>query len=204
MSSAGSVTNLISLLKAGDAGAAEKLWELFSARLLNLARDKLHRHTFGVADEEDIVLSALGSFFSGAKRGEFTRLSDRQKLWRLLAVLTKRKAIDLLDRETSAKRRAGKVENGLAGVDEPRPDKSVLAIPGIIDPKLSPELQAMTNDACQKLLDDLGDVQLRSIAVWKLEGYSDGEIAGMLGCAVRTVERKLQLIRRVWCQASDA
>jgi DNA-directed RNA polymerase specialized sigma24 family protein len=203
MSSAGSVTNLISLLRAGDAEAAEKLWELFSARLLELARDNLQKHTFGVADEEDIVLSAFGSFFSGAARGEYTRLSDRQKLWSLLAILTKRKAIDLLDRETAAKRDCARVENGPGGLERAKADPSALAIPGIVDPTLSPELQAMTNDACQKLLDDLGDVQLRSIAIWKLEGYSDDEIAGMLGCAVRTVERKLRLIRRLWCQATS-
>jgi DNA-directed RNA polymerase specialized sigma24 family protein len=35
------------------------------------------------------------------------------------------------------------------------------------------------------------------VAVWKMEGYTNEEIAGKLGCATRTVERKLFLIRRV-------
>jgi DNA-directed RNA polymerase specialized sigma24 family protein len=36
--------------------------------------------------------------------------------------------------------------------------------------------------------------------LWKLEGYTNQEIAGKLGCALRTVERTLRLIRRIWNQ----
>jgi len=39
---------------------------------------------------------------------------------------------------------------------------------------------------------------LRSIAVWKWEGYSNREIASMLGCCSRTIERKLDVIRTIW------
>jgi hypothetical protein len=39
---------------------------------------------------------------------------------------------------------------------------------------------------------------MRSIAVWKWEGYSNEEIALMLGCCVRTITRKLELIRTIW------
>ena len=35
------------------------------------------------------------------------------------------------------------------------------------------------------------------VAIWKMEGYTNEEIAGRLKCATRTVERKLFLIRRV-------
>src|SRR5262249_35803221 len=34
---------------------------------------------------------------------------------------------------------------------------------------------------------------LRQIALWKLEGYTNVEIAAQLGCTVRTVERKIAL-----------
>jgi IS30 family transposase len=44
----------------------------------------------------------------------------------------------------------------------------------------------------------LGDDQLRQIAVWKLEGYSNAEIAAKLGRSDATVERKLKLIRELW------
>jgi len=39
---------------------------------------------------------------------------------------------------------------------------------------------------------------LRSIAVWKMEGYTVEEIAARLGCVPRTIERKLRTIRELW------
>ena len=38
----------------------------------------------------------------------------------------------------------------------------------------------------------------RAIALWKMEGFTTEEIASKLDCTTRTVERKLQLIRRLW------
>jgi DNA-binding CsgD family transcriptional regulator len=39
---------------------------------------------------------------------------------------------------------------------------------------------------------------LAQIAVWKMEGHTDKEVAQQLGCATRTVERKLERIREKW------
>jgi len=49
-------------------------------------------------------------------------------------------------------------------------------------------------------LDRLGDDTLRSVALWKMEGHSEKEIAAQLGCAQRTVARKLRRIRILWSQ----
>jgi DNA-directed RNA polymerase specialized sigma24 family protein len=38
----------------------------------------------------------------------------------------------------------------------------------------------------------------------RLEGYSNDEIAARLGCVTRTVERKLDLIRKVWSREREA
>ena len=38
---------------------------------------------------------------------------------------------------------------------------------------------------------------LKKIAVWRLEGATIDEIADKLGCAHRTVDRKLDLIKKV-------
>jgi len=50
----------------------------------------------------------------------------------------------------------------------------------------------------ERLLGGLGDDVLRSVAVWKLEGYTVKEIAAKLGRSPATVERKLRLIRDTW------
>jgi DNA-directed RNA polymerase specialized sigma24 family protein len=55
-------------------------------------------------------------------------------------------------------------------------------------------------DEYQRLLGRLGEPDLRAIALWKVEGWSNEDIAGRLGCATRTVERKLLRIRIVWSE----
>jgi DNA-directed RNA polymerase specialized sigma24 family protein len=53
-------------------------------------------------------------------------------------------------------------------------------------------------EECERLLGVLNDEQLRSVAVWKMEGYTTAEIAERLHCVPRTIERKLRVIREVW------
>ena len=62
----------------------------------------------------------------------------------------------------------------------------------------TPEFAAEMAEQCQRLLDRLGQGELRSVALWKMEGYSVDEIAAKLGCAPRTVDRKLWVIRSLW------
>jgi DNA-directed RNA polymerase specialized sigma24 family protein len=53
-------------------------------------------------------------------------------------------------------------------------------------------------EQCEILLQRLGDDTLREVAVLKLEGYRNQEMAGRMGCSLRSIERKLELIRKVW------
>ena len=66
-----SVTNWIGRLKAGDAAAANPLWNVYFRRLVCLARNRLPRASRQAADEEDVALSAFNSFCAGAARGAF-------------------------------------------------------------------------------------------------------------------------------------
>ncbi len=52
----------------------------------------------------------------------------------------------------------------------------------------------------ERLLGLLGDSRLRSIAVWKWEDYTNEEIAAMLGCTTRTIERKVKVIQAFWAE----
>ena len=68
----------------------------------------------------------------------------------------------------------------------------------VVGDEPTPEFAALVADECERLLDRLGDDGLRRVAVWKMEGYSNEEIAGMLGSSLRTVARKLVAIRVIW------
>jgi DNA-directed RNA polymerase specialized sigma24 family protein len=147
-----------------------------------------------MADEEDVALSAFDSFCRGAAVGRFPQLVDRNDLGPLLVLITARKAIHLLKHERRQKRGGGKVqgETELAGAD----DEPLLA--QVIGQEPTPEFAAQVAEECRRLLEQLGDEELRSIALWKMEGYTSEEIAARLGCVPRTVERRLQVIRTLW------
>lgn len=65
-------------------------------------------------------------------------------------------------------------------------------------PDPSPEFAVELAEEYHRLLDALGDDELRRVAVRKVEGYSNQEIADEIRRSVATVERKLRLIRQIW------
>lgn len=71
-------------------------------------------------------------------------------------------------------------------------------------PDPSPAFAAEVAENCQRLLDLLGEAELRRIALSKMEGYTTEEIAGQMNCVPRTVERKLRLIRHLWEKESPS
>lgn len=151
-SSDGSITCWIDQLQAGDLAAAQPLWERYFHRLVELARRKLGAKP-RVADGEDVALSAFDSFCRGLKRGRFPELQDRDNLWKLLVVLTARKASHLVRDENRLKRGGGQtngMDKELAQAASQEPD---------------PEFAAEVAENCQRLLGLLGDPELRAIAV---------------------------------------
>jgi DNA-directed RNA polymerase specialized sigma24 family protein len=186
----GNVSQWLDQLRDGDPEAAERLWEAYFPRLAGLARLKLRGTSTAAADAEDVALSAFASFFRGVERGRFPRLNDRDNLWRLLVVLTVRKAAHQV-------RDAGRVKRGGAAVVGNE------ALDQVVGPEPSPAFAAEVAEECRRLLTALADPDLETIALWKMEGYTNDEIAARLGCAVRTAERKLRLIRAVWEKETD-
>jgi DNA-directed RNA polymerase specialized sigma24 family protein len=57
---------------------------------------------------------------------------------------------------------------------------------------------ARSGGAARRLLEVLPDEALRQVALLKLEGYTNEEIAGQKDCAPQTVGRWLALIRKTW------
>jgi ECF sigma factor len=102
-----SVTRWIRSLEAGDNHAAEKLWNRYFEDLVRLARARLRGASRAMANEEDAALSAFDGFCKGVARGRYPQLEDREDLWRLLDVITERKAFDQARRERRQKRGGG-------------------------------------------------------------------------------------------------
>jgi DNA-directed RNA polymerase specialized sigma24 family protein len=203
----GSITGWLGDLRDGDQAAAQPLWEHYFSKLVTIARTKLRRmrKTTADQDEEDAALSAFNSFCAGAARGKFPQLADRDDIWRLLVVITARKAMAQANREGRQKRGGGRVveEAVLFGHGLGAADGSLAGLERIAAQGPSPEFAAMMAEECGRLLDSLDDDSLRQVALSRMEGYNNDEIAEQLGCARRTVARRLDLIRKTWLAAEE-
>ncbi len=191
------VTQWIESLANGDQEAATQLWEEYFEKLARLARRKLDGLPLRDSDENDIVQSAMYSFYEGAKKHRFDALRNRDDLWKLLVTITARKVTAKRRKHFAQKRGGGKVRGEsifIHGDDE----EAEAGIGNVLGSEPTPELAADLAENCQTLLDRLDDEILRQIALLTLQGYKTEEIAGKLDCTRRTVERKLNRIREIW------
>ena len=62
----------------------------------------------------------------------------------------------------------------------------------------TPEFAAQVAEQVQQLLDDLKEQLLRDVALMKMEGFNNEEIAVKLDCSPRSVTRRLKVIRTIW------
>src|SRR5262249_47371871 len=154
--------------------AAQPLWERYFRRLAGLARKKLHAARRREADEEDVALSAFDSLCRGAMHGRFPRLTDRHDLWSLLVVITVRKAYDLLAYENRRRPPGGQVRGESVLLD--LIDGAGKGFDAVVGSEPTPGAVAQVAEECQRLLDKLRDNELRAIAVWKMEGFTNEEI----------------------------
>ncbi len=195
-----SVTQWLPGIKAGDAADIERLWERYFHRLVRLAGAKLPEHCRRAYDEEDVAISAFQSFCERAGQGQFPRMEGRDDLWRLLAMLTVRKACLMIRHQTRQKRGGGRVmgESAFAGhgpnLEAPETD----GLRAVVGREPTPEDAASFTETFDDLIRKLNDKNLKTIALGRLEGRSSEEIAAELGTSVRTIDRKLKLIRAIW------
>lgn len=184
-------------LRKGDNRAAQAVWEAYFDRLVALSRQKLASIPRRVADEEDVALSALKSFCRGVAADRFPKLDDRHDLWKVLVTITVRKSIAERRRQTSQKRGGGRVRGESAFAARPADAREDMGIDQVLGPQPTPELIATLAEEYGNLLGQL-DEPFQQIAILKMEGYTNREIAERLDVALRTVERRLDHIRQSW------
>jgi RNA polymerase sigma factor (sigma-70 family) len=186
----GSITHAFQQLRAGDALAAGELFERFFPRLVGLAKKTLAGRPQRAADADDAAQSAFASFCQRASGGQFGDLLKRDDLWNLLGTITVRKSLQQARREGAAKRGGG-ATLGEDLLRDPAGRQAALEDLAVQMPVHEFDL------ACEELLAQLDDEQ-RQIAILRLMGYRNREVAEKLDCTERKVERKLQLVRLKW------
>lgn len=189
-----SVRRWVARLQTGDDAAAQRLWEVFFDRLVHLAHNRLQLRHQRVIDAEDIALSAFGTFCKGVEERRFPKLADQFDLWRLLVSITVHKILHVV-RDQKRIKRGGLFREvaDIAGSSD-----AIAAVNQVVGREPSPEFAAEVAEEYERLIKSLGDATLEQLATWKLEGYTNAEIAQKWDKTERTVERKLNLIRKIW------
>lgn len=200
MDTHGSITQWLELVRQGDSQAVQEIWNRYYQRLIGLARTKLKGSPRRVADEDDVVTVAFDSFLRGAAAGRFPRLDDRDDLWQVLVMLTARKAVNQVKHEQRQKRGGGHVRGESALKNEDASD-SLAGIDQVVGSEPTPEFAADVTEQVEDLLARLDDETLQGVAIAKMEGYTNDEIAERIGVKTRTIERKLRIIREIWSES---
>ncbi len=210
------ITDLMQQLRAGDEDASLLLWQRYADRIAEVARRAMQHSSSRVTDEEDIAIISFKSLLAGIRSGRFPEIDHREQLWRLMMIITTRKAAAALERDRRQKRGSGAVR-GDSAVDmqttrrdpESVRDDSELVkaradsdLPEGFDrleaTSTTPDIAALMADEAESLMQQLPDDISRQLVCLKLDGHTHEEIAEKLNCNVRTVERRLKQVRDVW------
>lgn len=189
----------IGKLKDGDGRAPEVIWQHYFEKLVRLARRRLGDMPRRAADEEDVAISAMHSMFRCVDSGRLPQLNDRDDLWKILVSITARKAIKQQRRHFADKRGGGRVHGESVFGD---PSRSA-GLEQLLSREPTAEFASQMTETCGELISVLTNEKLRSVVLWKLEGYTNDEIAVKLDCTTRTVERKLERVREKWSGLMD-
>jgi RNA polymerase sigma factor (sigma-70 family) len=195
------VTQWLQQLGEGDQAAAERLWGFYRDRLYAVAQARLGPNARRVYDEEDLAQSAFHSLCRGVLAGRFPDLSDREGIERLLMTISARKIAMRQRYDLREKRDISRLVNDseLNSNDDSDATGSVLGLRHIANDDLTPDMEAAVSETCDQLFASLGeDESLQQVVLLKLEAFTADEIAERLGVTRRTVERKLERIRRKW------
>ena len=186
--SSASVTRWVQILRDGDSEIATQLWQYLSGRLNRLAKRHTETHATSAYDEEDVALSAFGALCDGLQDGRYRELADRDELWRLVSVICVNKARSRLSHETRQRRGGGcqKLTDSEGYFDS------------LASEDLSPEKEVAMQEECKRLIELLKLRELKLVALLKIESHTNDEIADMLSCSRRSIQRRLVLIRDIW------
>ncbi len=174
---------LVEMWRSGSQDAARVLLARYEVRLIALVASRLNRkYRDGIAPEE-VVQSAIGSFFRVSKAGTnpSIKLESTASAWNILATFVRRKLARALERETAVKRGGGRTRVSL---DDLETDLS--SNPSVTEAnELLDEIHSMLNSDHSRLLELL------------LENKTQREIAEQLGVDERTIRRRIKSMQDI-------
>lgn len=193
-----SVTRLYLELREGREEAATDLWQLCCQALVREARKQLGSNERRMSDEEDVALAVFHELCQGVSDGRLRDDLRREDLTKLLRHFTRQETLDQRRHAQRAKRGGGIVRGDSIFAMHSNGREVRDGFHSVPSPEPSPELMIQLDDQLQRLLASLDDDRLRQVALSVLAGDSRPETAEKLGLSLRSIERKVALIRDAW------
>jgi DNA-directed RNA polymerase specialized sigma24 family protein len=188
---------MVDNLRKGDRDVLGLLCDRYSQRLATCAARHLQGAPTAARDHNDVVNSVLMSIWERAQAGRLGSVTNRNELWQLLACVSMQKAID--QRRTEGRQKRDAARTVYAGsLSRDLDEDSEKTLFEFLDTEPGPAEVAEMRENIQNLLSCLPDDATRRIAVGKLHGKTNEDLAAELGFVTRTIERKLDLIRGLW------
>ena len=181
-------------MQKGDSKSATEIFARYFPRLLKLAQRVLVARSLPV-EAEDTIQDTFLQFFSSVQLGSYDQSLRRDDLWRILSVITVQKARKQLGREATAKRGGGRV----------KPESQIVSSDSgafRLDSQLGSLSTAEYDLIVTEMLEQLGD-DLREVAILRLAGYTNSEIKVLLDSSLRSIERRVQIVRSTWKEYLD-
>ena len=191
----------IEQLAAADHDAASRLWAHFCQRLMVFARSRMSPSALRIYDEEDAAVSAFRSLCRGIEAQRFPEIGDRGNLWALLVVITSRKITNQFRYEHQQRRNANRTISET--MLQPSDGSSVSVLQLLPSNEPTPAFAAEVADMSEYLMSQLPESDLKKLVLLKLEGHTNEDAAEMMKITRRTVQRKLERIRRIWLESTD-
>lgn len=174
---------LVEMWRSGSQDAARVLLARYEVRLVALVASRLNRkYRDGIAPE-DVVQSAMGSFFRVTRAGAnpSIKLESTASAWNILATFVRRKLARALERETAVKRGGGRTRVSLDDLEtDLSTNPSVTEANELLD-----EIHSLLNSDHSRLLELL------------LENKTQREIAEQLGVDERTIRRRIKSMQDI-------
>jgi RNA polymerase sigma factor (sigma-70 family) len=174
---------LFERLRDGDSRAAADVFDRYCRRLIALVRVRMSPRLGQRVDPEDVVQSALRSFFVRAGNDEFV-FQQSGDLWRLLAAITLSKLRRQVEVHTAEKRAVAK--------EQPGGELKLMAVTADREPQ--PGDEAALLEELEQVLEKSSPLE-REALERRLAGETIEEIAASMGRSQRTVRRLLQTCR---------
>lgn len=177
--------HLLARFRDGDSRAAAEVFDRYVERLLSLVRRRISPQLQQRVDAEDVLQSAMRSFFVRAVDDQYV-LRRSGDLWRLLVAITLSKLRRQIEVHTASKRAVTKEQRAIG-------DDDALAIAADREPR--PDEEAALLDELRQVMQSASPAEREALEL-RLAGETIENIAETMGRSQRTVRRLLQTSRQ--------